>query len=69
MCYGYKMTPDAVLDMEFNHFMYLSNNLGKFREEEAAYHALAIWGRGEGEAEEVASYETPDDLRRLFGGV
>ena len=63
------MTPDAVLDMEFNHFMYLSNTMGKYREEEAVYHALAIWGKGEGEAEEVASYETPDDLRRLFGGV
>jgi hypothetical protein len=70
VCYGYKLSPDAVLDMPYTAFLCLANNLEKYREEEAAYMALALWGKGsDEESAEVVSYDSPEDLRRIFGGM
>jgi hypothetical protein len=33
--------------MPYSAFLSLSRNLSRFREEEAAYISLAVWGRGE----------------------
>lgn len=69
MCYAYKYPPDTVLDMQFQQFMFLANNLDKYREEESIAQALAVWGESStGSAEKSVSIDTPEDLHRLFGG-
>lgn len=69
VCYGYKYFPDAVLDMPYRQFLYLATKLDEYREEESIAQALAVWGQSStGKNDESINLDTPEDLRRLFGG-
>ena len=55
--------------MPYRQFLYLATKLGEYREEESIAQALAVWGQSStGKNDESINLDTPEDLRRLFGG-